>query len=103
MLYRQASVTRRAVDIIDVIHKLDVEALVLSLDPEKTFGRLSWTFLWAILNRVVVRGPFLRAIMPCILALLQKLSSPMPPQRHLPSIMAPGRGVLCHTSFLPSA
>lgn len=53
---------RRAVDIIDAVNRLDVDALMLSLDAEKAFGRLSWPFLFATLEQMGVRGPFLRDI-----------------------------------------
>lgn len=73
--------TRRATDLIDVVNRTQSEALLLSLDAEKAFDRLSWPFLFATLLRVDIRGPFLQTIAhlyssPLTLVRTQFASSP---------------------------
>lgn len=54
--------TRKVIDLLEVANRTKVEALLLSLDAEKAFDRLSWPFLFATLRRAGITGPFLRAI-----------------------------------------
>lgn len=57
MTYRQAGDNTRAIDIIDVVHNLGDEALLLSLDVEMVFDHLSWPFLFTTLEHVGIQGP----------------------------------------------
>lgn len=54
--------TRKVIDLVDVANREKTAALLLSLDAEKAFDRLGWPFLFATLQHVGFRGPFLRAI-----------------------------------------
>ena len=54
--------TRKIIDLIDVVNRDGAEALILSLDAEKAFDRLSWPFMFATLHHMGFKGPFLRAV-----------------------------------------
>ncbi|XP_077321582.1 uncharacterized protein LOC143955402 [Lithobates pipiens] len=54
--------TRRVIDLVEVANRNNTEAILLSLDAEKAFDRLGWSFLFATLRRTGVDGPFLQAI-----------------------------------------
>lgn len=54
--------TRRAIDLIDVLNKRDESALLLSLDAEKAFDRLNWSFMFATLHKFGFEGPFIHAL-----------------------------------------
>ena len=76
--------TRRVIDLVEVANRAGTEALLLSLDAEKAFDRLGWPFLFATLQRVGMKGPFLQAIAhlyssPLALVRTQFASSPIFP------------------------
>lgn len=54
--------TRKVIDLIDVANRDNSESLILSLDAEKAFDRLSWPFMIATLRHMGFEGPFLRAV-----------------------------------------
>lgn len=56
--------TRRIINLIDIINRQNTEALLLSLDAEKAFERLSWPFMFSTLEYLGFwgGGAFLRAI-----------------------------------------
>uniref|UniRef100_A0A803K153 Reverse transcriptase domain-containing protein n=1 Tax=Xenopus tropicalis TaxID=8364 RepID=A0A803K153_XENTR len=61
--YRQAGDnTRRAIDLIDIINKESTSALILSVDAEKAFDRLNWTFMFSTLEAMGFTGPIVQAI-----------------------------------------
>ena len=43
---------RRTLHIIEQIHKQHLSAALVSLDAEKAFDRVSWTFLYRVLERL---------------------------------------------------
>lgn len=51
--------TRRVIDLMEVANRTKLEAILLSLDAEKAFDRLSWPFLFATLHRAGIEGSFL--------------------------------------------
>lgn len=53
---------RRTIDLIDLLNKFPRPALVLSLDAQKAFDRLSWPYMFSLLLRFGFQGPFLEAI-----------------------------------------
>lgn len=42
--------TRRTIDLIDLLNKTNRAALILSLDAQKAFKRLSWPLMFAMLS-----------------------------------------------------
>lgn len=57
---RQASDnTRRVIDLVEMANR---EGFASLLDAEKTFDRLGWPFLFAMLSHMGFQGPFLQAI-----------------------------------------
>lgn len=54
--------TRRAIDLIDILNKRKETALLLSLDAEKAFDRLNWSFMFAVLELLGFAGPFVLAL-----------------------------------------
>lgn len=53
--------TRRTIDLIDLT-RTKSPALILSLDAQKAFDRLSWPFMFAILLKYGFSGPFIQAL-----------------------------------------
>lgn len=70
---------RRTIDLIDLLTKTKRPALVLSLDAQKAFDRLSWPFMFAILSHYVFSGPFIQALQ----ALYSKPTSQVQLSSHL--------------------
>lgn len=63
VLNRQAGDnTRRMFNIIDILNQKRQESVILSLDAEKAFDRLSWPFLFATLDYLGISGAFAAAI-----------------------------------------
>uniref|UniRef100_A0A803J6H5 Reverse transcriptase domain-containing protein n=1 Tax=Xenopus tropicalis TaxID=8364 RepID=A0A803J6H5_XENTR len=54
--------TRRTINLIDVLNRQKKQALILSLDAEKAFDRLDWSYLFALLQHLNLRGPYLQAL-----------------------------------------
>lgn len=54
--------TRRTIDLIDLLNKFPRPALILSLDAQKAFDRLSWPYMFSMLSRFEFEGPFFKAI-----------------------------------------
>lgn len=54
--------TRRTIDLIDLLNKTTRPALILSLDAQKAFDRLSWPFMFATLSKFGFEGPFIAAL-----------------------------------------
>lgn len=54
--------TRRTIDLIDLLTKTKKPALILSLDAQKAFDRLNWSFMFAILRKYGFSGPFVQAL-----------------------------------------
>lgn len=54
--------TRRAIDLIDIVNRREEPMLLLSLDAEKAFDRLNWSFMFHVLRSFGVGGPFLQAL-----------------------------------------
>lgn len=54
--------TRKVINLIEVANRNQTEVLLLSLDAEKVFDRLSWPFMFATLQHLGIKGPFLQAI-----------------------------------------
>lgn len=54
--------TRRTIDLVEVINKLRTPSLLLSLDAEKAFDRLSWPFMMETMTAFGFTGSFLQAI-----------------------------------------
>lgn len=74
--------TRRTVDLIDLLDKSSRSALVLSLDAQKAFDRLSWPYMFATLKTYGFNGPFLKA--------LEDLYSTVTSQVQMSSFLSPG-------------
>lgn len=75
--------TRRALDLIDVVNRRDKSMLVLSLDAEKAFDLLTWSFMFEVLRSFGFRGQYLTALAglcsspSATKCLLQALSQPI--------------------------
>lgn len=54
--------TRRTIDLIDLLTRTNIQALILSLDAQKAFDRLSWPYMFAILVKYGFSGPFIQAL-----------------------------------------
>lgn len=54
--------TRRTIDLIDIANRMDAPTLLLGLDAEKAFDRLSWTFMRETLSAFGFSGTFLTAV-----------------------------------------
>lgn len=54
--------TRRTIDLVDVANKLATPSLLLSLDAEKSFDRLNWSFLMETMRAFGFSGVFLTAL-----------------------------------------
>lgn len=54
--------TRRAIDLIHAIHKRKSPSLVLALDAEKAFDRISWSFAFEVLDTMGFTGNIFKGI-----------------------------------------
>lgn len=54
--------TRRTIDLIDLLTRTKVPAVILSLDAQKAFDHLSWPFMFAILSKYGFSGSFVQAL-----------------------------------------
>lgn len=53
--------TIRTIDLIDMLNRVHRPALILSLDAQKEFDRLSWPFMFATLTKFGLQGTFVSA------------------------------------------
>uniref|UniRef100_A0A8C5PBN3 Reverse transcriptase domain-containing protein n=1 Tax=Leptobrachium leishanense TaxID=445787 RepID=A0A8C5PBN3_9ANUR len=53
---------RRAVNLLSIAHASKQPSLLLSLDAEKAFDRVDWTYLWEVLRRFGVGDEMIRGI-----------------------------------------
>uniref|UniRef100_A0A803JHE0 Reverse transcriptase domain-containing protein n=1 Tax=Xenopus tropicalis TaxID=8364 RepID=A0A803JHE0_XENTR len=54
--------TRRVINLIEIAKNQKQQMLLLGLDAEKAFDRLSWPFLFALLQHLNLSGPYLTAL-----------------------------------------
>lgn len=55
--------TRLILDLVQLAQKSSNDAILLSLDAEKAFDSINWTYLKAVLSKFGFRGPILLAIL----------------------------------------
>ena len=53
---------RRTIQVIDTVNKQKIGAVLISLDAEKAFDRVSWPFLFAVMERMGFSSQFIRSI-----------------------------------------
>lgn len=53
---------RRTIQLIDTINKQKTSAVLISLDAEKAFDRVSWPFLFSVLERMGFSSQFIKCI-----------------------------------------
>lgn len=90
--------TRRTIDLLEIIHKQKQPMLLLSLDAEKAFDRLSWPFLFALLRHLDLSGPYLTAIQSLYTSPSTYLK--LPGQAHNPITISNGTRQGCPLSPL---
>lgn len=73
--------TRRTIDLTDLLNKMTRQALILSLDAQKAFDRISWPFIFATLSTFVSVGLSWQLYSLYIPDLLPKFNYP-PTYRH---------------------
>lgn len=54
--------TRRTIDLIDMLNRVCRPAIILSLDAQKAFDGLSWSYMFTTLTKFGFRGPFISAL-----------------------------------------
>lgn len=71
--------TRCTVNLVDVVMKSKEPALLLSLDAQKTFNRLSWPYMFALLQHLGFWGHLIKALFALYLSPYGKLNYLLPP------------------------
>lgn len=91
---RQTSdATRRIINVIHHAERTRTPSLLLSIDTEKAFDRVHWTYKEMVLTKLGFKGSILKQLMPSILAHLHRCT----PQVFYPhpstSVMEPDKAV----------